>query len=86
MATPAQRTAVKQRPHQETTSLQAVMTEPVVPDHGREGRRIKSRRGAAVSFNSLLGGDPQHAAVDDVELASRSLTLVVIWDGSSAQP
>jgi len=32
------------------------MTEPVVDHHGREGGRSRRRRGAAVSFNSLLAG------------------------------
>jgi hypothetical protein len=34
---PAQRTAVKQRPHQETRRCQVVTSEPVVLHHGREG-------------------------------------------------
>src|SRR5438046_995450 len=33
----AQRTAVKQRPHQETEALQVATSEPVVLHHGREG-------------------------------------------------
>src|SRR5258706_533891 len=33
----AQRTAVKQRPHQETRWSQVAMSEPVVLHHGREG-------------------------------------------------
>ena len=33
----AQRTAVKQRPHQETERSQVATTEPVVLHHGREG-------------------------------------------------
>jgi hypothetical protein len=37
----AQRTAVKQRPHQETTSCQVAMTEPVVLDHGPEAGRFR---------------------------------------------
>jgi hypothetical protein len=32
----AQRTAVKQRPHQETTSYQQATSEPMVLHHGRE--------------------------------------------------
>ena len=53
---PAQRTAVKLPPHPESTSCLDAMTEPVVFHHGRQGGRCSSRRGAAVSFNSLLGG------------------------------
>jgi len=34
---PAQRTAVKQRPHQETRRHQVATSEPVVDHHGREG-------------------------------------------------
>ena len=37
IAWPAQRTAVKQRPHQETESCQEATSEPVVRHHGREG-------------------------------------------------
>jgi hypothetical protein len=33
------------------------MTAPVVLHHGREKRRCKQQRGAAVCCNSLLGGD-----------------------------
>jgi hypothetical protein len=36
--------------------LSVSMTAPVVHHHGREAGRGRSRRGAAVSFNSLLGG------------------------------
>ncbi len=35
---------------------QVEMSEPVVLHHGREGGRCWSQRGAAVCFNSLLGG------------------------------
>jgi hypothetical protein len=55
---PAQRTAVKQRPHQETGRHQVVTTAPVVLHHGREGGRYMSRRGAAVCFNGLLDSEP----------------------------
>src|SRR5687768_8327043 len=34
---PAQRTAIKQRPHQQTKRWQVATSEPVVHDHGREG-------------------------------------------------
>ena len=51
----AQRTAVKQRPQQETRRWQVATSEPVVLHHGREERGGRSRRRAAVSFNSLLG-------------------------------
>jgi hypothetical protein len=37
MTSPAQRTAVKQRPHQETERWQVATSEPVVHHHGREG-------------------------------------------------
>ena len=40
----------KPRRHQMATS------EPVVHHHGRQAERCRSRRGAAVRFNSLLGG------------------------------
>ena len=57
---PAQRTALKQRPHQETPTCQVATSEPVVVHHGREGRRCRSRRvaavGAAACLNGLLGG------------------------------
>jgi hypothetical protein len=61
-----QRTAVKQRPHQETGRQQAATSEPVVLHHGREGRRCRSRRGAADCCNGLLGGarNPGHSAFD----------------------
>jgi hypothetical protein len=52
-----QRTAVKLRPHQETTAVQEAMTEPVVGHHGREGGGRSKPRGAAVSFNSLLASN-----------------------------
>jgi len=52
---PGQRTAVKLRPHQETTSWQIATSEPVVLHHGRERGGGRARRGAAVSFNSLWG-------------------------------
>jgi hypothetical protein len=37
MPSPAQRTAVKQRPHQQNGRPQVATSEPVVPHHGREG-------------------------------------------------
>src|SRR6186713_3348679 len=52
----AQRSAVKQRPHQETRRHQVATSEPVVLHHGREGGGGRSRRGAAGCFNGLLGG------------------------------
>ena len=52
----AQRTAVKQRPHQQTERRQVGTSESVVLHHGREARRCSWRRGAAVCFNGLLGG------------------------------
>ena len=36
-ATSAQRTAVKQRPHQQKRTHQTATSEPVVPHHGRQG-------------------------------------------------
>jgi len=53
-ASSAQRTAVKQRPHQETTGCRQAMTEPVVLHHGREGGPCRRQRGAADCFNGLL--------------------------------
>src|SRR5205085_1288695 len=38
------------------TTWKQATSEPVVFDHGRGARRPRWRRGAAVSFNSLLGG------------------------------
>jgi hypothetical protein len=82
LSLPAQRTAVKLRPHQETTRSTAAMTEPVVHHHGREAGRCRLRRGAALSFNSLLGGAPLLSAlmqtqVDEVvEIKKRPRTAV----------
>ena len=56
MRASAQRTAVKQRPHQETERHQVATSEPVVHHHGREGAGCRWRRGAAGCFNGLLGG------------------------------
>jgi hypothetical protein len=53
---PYHRTAVQQRPHQETGRVQVATSEPVVLHHGREGGRRSSRRGAAGCCNSLLAG------------------------------
>jgi hypothetical protein len=52
----AQRTAVKQRPHQETRRYQVATSEPVVVHHGREGGRRRSRGVRPSVFNGLLGG------------------------------
>ena len=41
---------------------QLATSEPVVHHHGREGGRRRSQQGAAVSFNSLLGGPPSQPA------------------------
>ena len=53
----AQRTAVQQRPHPEIRAVSVEKTEPVVHHHGRQARRLRPQRGAAVCCcNSLLGG------------------------------
>src|SRR5207248_1126825 len=51
----AQRTAVEQRPHQETGRQQVATSEPVLHHHGREGRG-NGRDNALVCFNGFLGG------------------------------
>jgi hypothetical protein len=51
----AQRTAVKQRPHQENKRSRVAMSEPVVHHHGRERGPSRSRRGAAVCLQRLYG-------------------------------
>ena len=60
---PAQRTAVKQRPHQETGRQQVATSEPVVHHHGRQGGGIRSRRGAAVCLQRLVGRRAQATRV-----------------------
>lgn len=52
----AQRTAVKQRPHQETERLQVATTEPVVLHHGREDGGAGGDDVRSPVFNGLLGG------------------------------
>ena len=52
----AQRTAVQLRPHQQTMRYQVAKNEPVVVHHGRQVERCRSRQGAAVCCNGLLGG------------------------------
>ena len=52
----AQRTAVKQRPHQETGRQQVAMTEPVVLHHGRKGGCDGRDEVRPSAFNGLLGG------------------------------
>jgi hypothetical protein len=53
---PAQRTAVQLRPHQQTIRAQLATTEPVVLEHGREVGGLRSRQRAAGYCNGLLGG------------------------------
>ena len=53
---PAQRTAVKLRPHQEATTVEVATSEPVVLHHGRQTRQSSKPGGSAGSFNSLVGG------------------------------
>src|SRR6188768_1974639 len=72
----AQRTAVKQRPHQETERCQVATSEPVVLHHGREGGPDGSRPGAAVCFNGLLGSQRW----DDT--CEAALPASVIWVGN----
>src|SRR5215216_4210879 len=55
---PAQRTAVQLRPHDQSKRSSVDKTEPVVLHHGREARPFTSRRRAAVCCNGLLGGAP----------------------------
>jgi hypothetical protein len=54
----AQRTAVKQRPHQETRRHQLATSEPVVLHHGREGGGAGHDEVRPSVFNGLLGGVP----------------------------
>jgi hypothetical protein len=65
----AQRAAVKQRPHQETTSYPEAMSEPVVHHHGREGGGAGSDEVRPSAFNGLLGslssGSALQIAVSD---------------------
>jgi hypothetical protein len=57
-----QRTAVKQRPHQETGRHQEVTSEPVVLHHGRQTVQRRLRRGAAVCLQRLVGRRSLHDA------------------------
>jgi hypothetical protein len=56
IVSPAQRTAVKQRPHQQTESCQVATSEPVVHDHGRETDGPSHNEVRPSGFNGLLGG------------------------------
>ena len=51
-----QRTAVKLRPHPETTTVPEATSQPVDITPGERQGGGKSRRGAAVSFNGFTGG------------------------------
>ena len=66
-SSPAQRTAVKQRPHQETGRHQVATSEPVVLHHGREGSGDGRDEVRPSVFNGLLGGASE--ALNIVELA-----------------
>ena len=58
ITSPAQRTAVKQRPHQETGRCQVATSEPVVLHHGREGGGEGGDEVRPSAFNGLLDSEP----------------------------
>ena len=55
-SSPAQRTAVKQRPHQENRKVTGSDERARGTSPRARGSRCRLRRGAAVCFNGLLGG------------------------------
>src|SRR5215216_7777203 len=55
ISSPAQRTAIQLRPHDQSRRLQIETTAPVVLHHGRPAGRRRWQRVAAGSCNGLLG-------------------------------
>jgi hypothetical protein len=57
-------------------------SEPVVLHHGREGARRRSRRGAAVCFNGLLGGAPHGGGCGELAAGFEGLSGAGFGSGS----